>query len=335
MTAEHHIVAIEALHCPIPQFDIPGPHTREVHRWTSPSELPSRLKDATIAITTTIKLSAETLDANVTPKLRLIVIMATGTDCVDIAAASARGITVCNCPGSNIDSVSEHAIGLYFASRRKFIELHNATIAVPEDPSLDTEWKTNGSLLSRVRLPSGKAPSLCSDETVAIIGYGMLGKRIETLAKALGMKVIIAERKGVLPRAGRMGFEDALKQSTVVILCLPRSAETLNMISTAEFELMSSHSLLINVARGGIVDENALLDALSRKQIAGAATDVYVKEPAGRGDSPLLSPEAASLNLVLTPHLAWFAERTLHNLESSCKVTVEKWCVGQTINRVE
>lgn len=335
MVEKHHIVAIEAVHCPIPQFDLPGPHTREVYRLTSQSELASRLKDATIAVTTTIKLSAETLNAEVTPKLRLIVIMATGTDCVDIAAASARGITVCNCPGSNIDSVSEHAIGLYFATRRKFVELHNATVAVPEDPSLDTEWKTNGSLLSRVRSPSGKAPLLCSDETVGIIGYGMLGKRIETLAKALGMKVIIAERKGVSPRPGRVGFEDALKQSTVIILCLPRSAETLNMLSTAEFATMSSHALLINVARGGIVDEYALLDALKRKAIAGAATDVYLKEPAGRGDSPLLTPEAASLNLVLTPHLAWYAERTLHNLEASCKVTVEKWCIGETINKVE
>lgn len=99
--------------------------------------------------------------------------------------------------------------------------------------------------------------------------------------------------------------------------------------------MMSSHALLINVARGGIVDEHALLDPLKRNEIAGAATDVYVKEPAGRGDSPLLSPEATSLNLVLAPHLAWYAERTLHNLEASCKITVEKWCIGQTINKVE
>lgn len=169
-------------------------------------------------MTTTIKLSAETLTAEVTPKLRLIVIIATGTD---IAAASARGITVCNCPSSNIDSVSEHAIDLYFASRRKFIELHNNAIVVPDDPSLDTEWKTNGSLLSRVRSPSSKAPSLCSDETIGIIGYGMLGKRIDNLAKALGMNIVIAERKGVFPRAGRVGFEDALKQSIMPILCLP------------------------------------------------------------------------------------------------------------------
>jgi glycerate dehydrogenase len=330
----HHIVAIEAVHCPIPQFDLPGPHSRSIHRWTDPSELPDRVKDATIIITTTIRLTAETLSPEITPKLRLIVIMATGTDCVDVAAATARGITVCNCPGSNVDSVSEHAIGLYFATRRKFVELHNATVAVPADLSLDTEWKTNGSLLKRVRAPDGKAPLLCSDETVCIVGYGSLGKRIEAMAKGLGMSVIIAERKGVSPRPGRFAFEEALKKSTVVVLCLPRSAETLNMISTAEFQIMSPHGLLINVARGGIVDELALLEALKGGLISGAATDVYATEPAGRGDSPLLSPEAATLNLVLTPHLAWYSEKTLQNLSAAVKTTVEKWCTGEIINQV-
>lgn len=331
----HHIVALEALHYQIPEFDIPGKHTTSVHRWTEPSELIERIKDATIIITTTIRLTSEVLREDVTPKLRLIVIMATGTDCVDLAAAKARGITVCNCPGSNVDSVSEHAIGLYFATRRKFVTLHNATIDVPETPDRNTEWKRNGSLRPRMSRSDGKGPLLCSDETVGIIGYGMLGKRIEAIAKALGMKVTIAERKGVAPRGGRVAFEDALKESTVLFLCLPRSPETINLISTAEFKAMSPHALLINVARGGIVDEQALLEALKSGTITGAATDVYAIEPCGRGDSPLLSPEATKMNLVLTPHLAWYAERTLHNLEASGKATVEAWCLGQPINLVQ
>ncbi|CAG8034716.1 unnamed protein product [Penicillium salamii] len=330
----HHIVAIEGVHCPIPEFDLPGPHTRVVHRLTAQSELPERVKDATIIITTTTRLTAETLSPENTPKLRLIVIMASGTDCVDVAAATARGVTVCNCPGSNVASVSEHAIGLYFAARRKFVELHNATVAIPSDPSLDTEWKTRGSLLSRVRAPDGKAPMLCSDETTCIVGYGSLGKHIEKMAKGLGMNVIIAERKGISPRPGRVGFEEALKMSTVVILCLPRSADTINMISTAEFKMMSPHGLLINVARGGIVDEQALVDALKSGAISGAATDVYTKEPAGRGDSPLLGTEAVGLNLTLTPHLAWYSENTLQNLTAAVKTTIEKWCRGETINQI-
>ncbi|KAJ5117151.1 uncharacterized protein N7443_003060 [Penicillium atrosanguineum] len=331
----HHVVAIEALHYQIPEFDIPGAYTKAVHRWTEPSELIERIKDATIVITTTIRLTSEVLDVEATPKLRLIVIMATGTDCVDLAAAKARGIPVCNCPGSNVDSVSEHAIGLYFATRRKLVTLHNATVAVPESPDLNTEWKMNGSLRPRLSRSDGLGPLLCSDETVGIIGYGMLGKRIEALSKGLGMKVNIAERKGVAPRGDRIAFEDALKQSTVLFLCLPRSPETINLISTAEFQKMSPHALLINVARGGIVDEQALLEALQCRTITGAATDVYAIEPCGRGDSPLLSPEAAELNLVLTPHLAWYAERTLHNLEATGKATVEAWCLGRPINQVQ
>ncbi|KAJ5674969.1 uncharacterized protein N7477_004903 [Penicillium maclennaniae] len=216
----HHIVAIEALHYQIPDFDIPVEYTKAIHRWTEPSELVERIKDATIVITTTIRLPSEALDVAVTPKLRLIVIMATGTDCVDLAAAKARGIPVCNCPGSNVDSVSEHAIGLYFATRRKLVTLHNATIAVPESLDRNTEWKMNGSLRPKMSRSDGLGPFLCSDETVAIIGYGMLGKRIEALAKALGMKVKIAERKGVAPRGDRIAFEDALKESTVLFFVL-------------------------------------------------------------------------------------------------------------------
>ncbi|KAF5857820.1 hypothetical protein ETB97_005230 [Aspergillus alliaceus] len=331
----HHIVAIEAVHCPIPSFDLTQQYSLDVHSWTNESGLASRVKDATIITTTTIRLSAEILNPEITPKLRLIVIMASGTDCVDKSAAKARGITVCNCPGTNVDSVSEHAIGLYFATRRKLVNLHNTTVAVPADPDHDTEWKKIGSLRKRLRTADGRAPLLCCDETVGIIGYGSLGKRLEALARGLGMNVIVAERKGALPRPGRVSFEGTLRQSTVLILCLPRGPETVNLISIEELRMMPSHAVLINVARGGIVDEGALLEALKRGDISGAAIDVYLNEPIGRGDSPLLSREATDLNLILTPHLAWFSERTLQNLQAAVKCTVERWCVGDTINQVE
>ena len=269
--------------------------------------------------------------------------MATGTDCVDKAAAAARGITVCNCPGTNVESVSEHALGLYFATRRRLVELSVATrdVDVPgeEDLGRDSEWKMKGSLRGRVGTP----PLTCCDETVGIIGYGAVGKRMHTLARALGMNVLVAERKDTSseissPRPGRAPFEETLRNSTVLILCLPRSPETLNLISTAEFQSMASspqnQTILINVARGGIVDEQALLDALKGGLIAGAATDVYAIEPAGRGDSPLLSAEADGLNLVLTPHLAWLAERTLRNLQESVKRVVEGWYRGEVMNVV-
>ncbi|KAI9924262.1 hypothetical protein ASPWEDRAFT_114743 [Aspergillus wentii DTO 134E9] len=326
----HHIAAIEAVHCPIPDFNLPAPYTISIHNWTTPPELSARVKDATIILTTTIRLSAEMLSVEKTPRLRLIVVMASGTDCVDKEAAIARGITVCNCPGTNIDSVSEHALGLYFATRRNLVGLTNTMTTVPAKG--ETVWKANGSLHPRLRTADEKGPLLCSQETVGIIGYGALGKRIQTLVRSLGMKVIVAERRGQTPRADRVSFEDALRRSTVLILCLPRTPETVNLISAEELRMMPCQAVLINVGRGGIVDEEALVSALQQGEIFGAGMDVYANEPVGRGGSPLL--EVDGLNLVLSPHLAWFAEETLENLQAGVKETVERWCIGDVKNQV-
>jgi phosphoglycerate dehydrogenase-like enzyme len=149
------------------------------------------------------------------------------------------------------------------------------------------------------------------------------------------MQVLVADRKSggnttsqdaTTPRTP---FNEVLKRSTVLILCMPRTPESLNLISTPEFGLMSRNAVLINVARGGIVDEAALLKALKEGQIAGAATDVFEVEPAeGANDSPLLSAEARDLNLTLSPHVAWFGERTSQNLQRILSANVELWAGG-------
>ncbi|KAL4786398.1 D-isomer specific 2-hydroxyacid dehydrogenase [Aspergillus varians] len=336
-TTNHHVVAIEAVHCPIPKFDLPRPYTIDTYKDTPQSEIARRIKDATIVLTTTTHLSAEVLSPQVSPKLQLVVIMASGKDCVDKVACKARGITICNCPGTNVDSVSEHVIGSYFATRRRFVKLHNATTTIPADLTKDNHWKTNRSSHPLLHMSDGKPPLLCHQETLGIIGYGALGKRIATLARALGMKVILSDHKtATTPREGRVSFETFLRESTVLVLCLPRTPDTINTISTAEFNKMSPQAVLINVARGGIVDEQALFDAVKSGRISGAAVDVFATEPAGRGSSPLLSPEVAALglNLTVTPHLAWYAEMTLQNLQASVKDTVEKWCNGVICNEV-
>ena len=204
------------------------------------------------------------------------------------------------------------------------------------DPGIETEWKTNGTLHPRLRISDGKPPLLCGQETLGILGYGVVGRRVETLARALGMKVIVSDHKGVVPREGRVSFERFLEESTVLVLCLPRSAETVNLISTAEFRRMSSQAVLINVSRGGIVDEHALLDAVKQGFISGAVVDVFANEPVGRGGSPLISRETAAegLNLLVNPHLAWYSGTTLQNLQDGVKCTVEMWVGGKTINRI-
>jgi lactate dehydrogenase-like 2-hydroxyacid dehydrogenase len=159
------------------------------------------------------------------------------------------------------------------------------------------------------------------------------------------MKVLIAARKttsspsldGALPTPNvnidRVPFDDVLKQATVLVLSLPRITETLNLISTIELEKMHPYAVLINIARGGIVDEAAVVQALKDKQIAGYATDVYQIEPVGGPeDTPLLAEDAKDLNITMSPHLAWFSQRTIKNLGDILKETVESWAGGREIN---
>jgi lactate dehydrogenase-like 2-hydroxyacid dehydrogenase len=179
---------------------------------------------------------------------------------------------------------------------------------------------------------------------------GALGKRIAKIGGALGMEVLVAARKPFthpaqadaqdaiqLPKMeeGRVPFDDVLRQATVIVLSLPRNPETLNLLSAAEFERMHPYAVLINIARGGIVDEAALVQALKEKRIAGYATDVFQVEPAGGPeDTPLLAEDARDLNITLSPHLAWFSQRTIKNLGEILKATTEAAVQGEPINVV-
>ncbi|KAH7080869.1 D-isomer specific 2-hydroxyacid dehydrogenase [Paraphoma chrysanthemicola] len=336
----HQIVALEKQHQPLPTNGFDFPSTLTAYEKTSTrEELHERVRNATIVITTTVKLDAETLHPDVTPRLQYIAVSATGTDPVDLVVAKQRGIRVTNCPGANLDAVSEHAISLYFAARRRTVLLDRKT---REQPS---EWKQQGTVNRHMRLPDGSPPLTCREEVLGVVGYGGLGKRIADLGHALGMRVLIASRKaaesaslgGSLPTPkvenDRVPFDDVLRQATVLVLSLPRNLETLNLLSTAEFGKMHPYAVVINIARGGIVDEAAIVQALKDKQIAGYATDVYQVEPVGGPeDTPLLAEDAKDLNITMTPHLAWFSQRTLKNLGDVLKATVEAWASGQDIN---
>lgn len=175
-----------------------------------------------------------------------------------------------------------------------------------------------------------------------------LGKRIAAIGGALGMKVLVAARKpssdhslesaqDVLPAPnahdGRVAFDQVLQQATVIVLSLPRNPQTMNLVSTAEFGKMHPHAVLINIARGGIVDESAAVLALKERRIAGYATDVYEVEPlGGPEDTPLLSEEAKDLNITMSPHLAWFSQRTIKNLGDILKATTQAALKDEHIN---
>lgn len=170
----HEIVALEKQHQPLPVngFHFPPGTTHELISYETTSsrdELHARIRTATIIITTTVKIDAATLHPDVTPRLRCVAVSATGTDPVDLAACTARGIRVTNCPGANLAAVSEHAISLYFAARRRTVLLDRVTRAHP------SEWKQQGSVNRYMRLPNGQPPPTCADEVVGVVGYGGLG----------------------------------------------------------------------------------------------------------------------------------------------------------------
>ncbi|KAI9931923.1 hypothetical protein ASPWEDRAFT_40283 [Aspergillus wentii DTO 134E9] len=332
----HNIVHLQADFTSVVEFDLPAPHTYTniIYPLTALSDLHERIRDATIITFANIKLDAVTLSPEVSPHLKFIAIVATGTDCVDLEACRKRGIVVSNCPSANIESVSEHALGLYFATRRRMFDVHMLTRA--------GEWRPGQSPIARMLDSDGERPLTCQEEVVGIVGNGNVGKRIATLARALGMTVMISGRKtSSNPNLSngfsddqRVPFETVMKQSTVIFLAVPLTSSTKNLISTPEFESMSPHAVLVNVSRGGVVDEEALVQALKENQIAGAATDVFREEPADPANSPLLAEDTKDLNLVVTPHVAWAARKTKVNQNRMTKQIVEDWAAGSPSNLV-
>lgn len=305
-----NIVALETFFTPLPELSVPSPHTFSVAQYdrTTIDEIPARIQNADVLITTTIPLRKESLSREVCPNLQLIAVLASGTDSLDLEICKERGIRVLNSPSCNVDAVAEHAVALYFATRRSIMPIMRDLKA--------GEWPRQGSLMKRAFV-AGQSPRGCRDETVAIIGYGAVGRKVESLLGSLGMKVLVTGRKnstlGAAP--GRVDFDRAIKNATVLVFCCPRTPETVGMISKKEFDVMRSDALVINVARGGIIDEEGLLDALREGKIAGAGVDVFDKEPASGDSSVLLGKGLDDLNLVVTPHTAWVGMDTTANYQ--------------------
>ncbi|KUI62402.1 Glycerate dehydrogenase [Cytospora mali] len=317
-----NIVALETFFTPIPPLRIPAPHTFSLRQYTrtTSEEVPSRIYDADILITTTLPLRADALSTQACPKLGLIAVMASGTDSIDLAACTERGIRVLNSPNCNVDAVAEHAVALYFATRRSLLPTMRALNA--------GDWPRQGTLMTRTYV-AGCSPKTCHDEIVVIVGFGGVGRKVAELLGRLGMKVLVAARKGGPVPYGRILFEEALKTATVLVLCCPRSPETVGLVSTPEFTLMREDVIVINVARGGIVDEAAMVTALREGQISGAGVDVFGQEPASPETSPLLDREVQGLNLVTTPHTAWVAMDTTRNYQRVLQENIEGYILGR------
>ena len=294
------------------------------HRWseyatTSSDQVIERLAGATIVIVNRVRLDRAVLLDGAAADLKLVAVCATGVDCVDLDAARERGLSVTNVRSWCDESVAEHVIALMLALRRDLIGYHGAVVG--------GTWSRAPSY-SLLREP---LPLEVRGQVLGIVGYGSIGAAVARIAGALGMEVLVAERRGADPRPGRVPLEEVLGRSDVVSLHCPLTPETADLIGTAELALMPPHALLINCARGGIVDEAALADALKTGRIGGAALDGLAAEPPPVG-APLLAADLP--NLIVTPHMAWASQQSLRNLADQLIATIESFVEGRPRNLV-
>jgi len=291
------------------------------HQWaeypaTAAGQTVERLRDASIAITNKVKLDRETLEQ--LPKLKMVAVAATGVNNVDIDYCRERGIVVSNIRDYSVHTVPEHVFMLILALRRNLLAFHNDV--------LSGAWQKS----TQFCLFTHPVRDL-HEATLGIIGYGAIGKAVQQIALAFGMKVQLAEHKGAATtRPGYTAFDQVLRTSDVISLHLPLNAQTRHLIGAVELEQMQSGALLINTARGGLVDEAALLNALQGGHI-GAGFDVLEKEPPTAGH-PLL--ELNLPNFILTPHIAWSGRAAMQTLADQLIDNIEAWAAGTPQNRV-
>jgi glycerate dehydrogenase len=293
------------------------------HRWREhtgipgPDETVRLLEPATIAIVNKTPLLSAAL-ARLTD-LRMIAVAATGTDNIDIAACRARGIVVSNVRGYAEHTVPEHAFALILALRRNLL-------AYREDVR-QGRWQDS----ERFCL-SGHPVRDLDGSTLGVFGEGSIGQGVARLAHAFGMRVLFADHEP--PKAADVTFtpvERVLAESDVVSLHLPLTPRTRNLIGAAELGRMKRTALLINTARGGLVDERALAAALKAGTIAGAGFDVLSTEPP-RGGNPLLELDLP--NFIVTPHIAWSGEQAMQRLADQLIDNVEAFERGAPRNTV-
>lgn len=267
----------------------PFEHEFVTHSHTSPEQVVERLRGAAYAITNKVPITRETLDAS--PDLRMVAVAATGYDQVDVSACVERGIAVTHVRGYALNSVPEHTLALMLALARGLIAYREQV--------RDGAWERAGQFCffdAPIRELAGS--------TLAVVGGGDLGHAVARRAQALGMECLFAERKGASRlRPGYTPFEEALARADVLSLHCPLTPETRGLIGADEFARMARCPIVINCARGGVVDENALCEALESGRIAGAGIDCVDGEPPPP-DSPIHRIQHRP-DVIVTPHVAW------------------------------
>lgn len=257
-------------------------------------EICNRIADADIVLTNKAPVGKEAI--NCAKRLRLICVLATGYNIIDLTSAKEHGITVCNVPGYSTDSVAQLTFALLLEITNR-VALHNSAV-------VDGEWTRCGRFTFR----------LCdfmelSGKTLGIVGFGAIGRRVAEIGMAFGMRVITNSQRELPAGVQRVGFEQLLSQSDVLSLNSALTPDRVHLINSDALALMKPTAILINTARGGLIDERALADALRSGQIAAAGLDVLETEPP-TADCPLIGLD----NCVITPHIAWQSNEAISRL---------------------
>ena len=297
-----------ALQRAMPQLEL-RPHTAQ-------ADVTAAIADAGIVLVNKLRLTREVIEH--TPSLKLIALAATGTNNIDLDAARERGVAVCNLRDYCTASVVQHVMGTLLLLTQRLRE-YDALVR-------SGAWGRGGQfclLDFPIRELTGRK--------LGIVGYGALGKGVAHAAKAFGLEVLIANRPGGVPAPGRVNLDELLPQVDVLSLHCPLTPATQGMIGARELARMKRDAVLINTARGALVDSQALADALREGRLGGAAIDVLPQEPPVDGN-PLLAADIP--NLIVTPHIAWAAREARQRCLDEMAANVEDFRRGGRRNRV-
>jgi glycerate dehydrogenase len=287
-------------------------HHWEEHAQTLEQSVVDRLSNATIAITNKVPIRRASLEQ--LPNLKMIAVAATGYDVIDVDACRERGVAVANIRNYAVHTVPEHSFALIFALRRSLI-------AYREDV-LRGRWQAQDQFCFFDHPIHDLHGS-----TIGIFGEGVLGQGTAAIAKALGMRVLFADHAP--PKAPGVEFTDpevVFAESDIISLHCPLTPASRNFIGLEQFKKMKRSAILINTARGGLVDEHALKTALETGLIAGAGFDVLTKEPPKDGN-PLL--DIKTPNFILTPHVAWASDGAMQFLADQLIDNIECFIAGK------
>ena len=294
----------------------------QVENWqlyphTSASQLHERIADADIVLTNKVVIDARAIAS--AKQLKLIAAMATGFNHIDVDAAKQQGVVVCNAVGYSTASVVQHCFALMLSLATRLTRYHHAVQR--------GDWQAS----QQFCLLDYPIIELAG-KTLGIIGYGELGQKVAAVARAMDINVLVAESLNGASNKGRVPLDTLLAESDVVSVHCPLTEQTRHLIDSRALAIMKRGSLLINTARGGIVDELALAEALRSGHLAGAGIDVLAQEPPTQ-NSVLLSGDID--NLLLTPHSAWGSRESRQRLIAQLTAVIEAYKAGRPIQQVQ